>query len=151
MADEDIDFKLPARSINNFRKYFIEVSKIYAAICSLDIYQLKEDKSMVIGITMIKTAPNQEKVGFDVLRDIKGVREIYNLFGEFDLFLILEALDRAGLNLLLGEIQDQKYVLDTWPLLVSREESLPEVEMAFSHMEEIAMSEPSLTIFSETI
>ena len=44
------------------------------------------------------------------------------------------------MNLLLEEIQDQKYVLDTWPLLVSREESLPEVEMAFSHMEEIAMS-----------
>jgi predicted S18 family serine protease len=48
VADEDIDFKLPARSINDFRKYFIEVSKIYAAICSLDIYQLKEDKSMEI-------------------------------------------------------------------------------------------------------
>ena len=95
---------------------------------------------MVIGITMIKTAPNQEKVGFDVLRDIKGVREIYNLFGEFDLFLILEALDRAGLYLLLEEIQDQKYVLDTWPLLVSIEESLPEVKIAFSHLGEIAVN-----------
>jgi hypothetical protein len=138
--NKEIDSEPPARSMKYFRKKFIEVSKIYAAIYSLKIYQFKEDKSMVIGITMIKTAPNQEKAGFDVLREIKGVREIYNLFGEFDLFLILEALDRAGLNLLLEEIQDQKYVLDTWPLLVSSEESLPEVKMAFSHMGEIAMS-----------
>ena len=140
MADEDIDFKLPARNVKDFRKNFIEVREIYATICCLKIYQLKEDKSMVIGITMIKTAPNQEKAGFDVLREIKGVREIYNLFGEFDLFLILEALDRAGLNLLLEEIQDQKYVLDTWPLLVSMEESLPEVKIAFSHLGEIAVN-----------
>lgn len=95
---------------------------------------------MVIGITMIKTAPNQEKAGFDVLREINGVKEIYNLFGEFDLFLILEALDRAGLNLLLEKIQDQKYVMDTWPLLVSREESLPEVKIAFSHLREVAVN-----------
>jgi len=42
---------------------------------------------MVIGITMIKTAPDQEKAGFDALRETEGVKEIYNLFGEFDLFL----------------------------------------------------------------
>ena len=57
---------------------------------------------MVIGITMIKTAPDQEKAGFDALRETEGVKEIYNLFGEFDLFLILEALDRARLNLAPG-------------------------------------------------
>ena len=95
---------------------------------------------MVIGITMIKTAPDEEKAGFDALKETEGVKEIYNLFGEFDLFLILEALDRAGLNLLLEEIRDQKYVLDTWPLLVSIEESLPEVKIAFSHLGEIAVN-----------
>lgn len=95
---------------------------------------------MVIGITMIKTAPDEEKAGFDALRKTEGVKEIYNLFGEFDLFLILEALDRARLNLLLEEIRDQRYVLDTWPLLVSREESLPDSKMAFSKGREMALS-----------
>jgi len=95
---------------------------------------------MVIGITMIKTAPDEEKAGFDALRETKGVKEIYNLFGEFDLFLILEALDRARLNLLLEEIRDRRYVLDTWPLLVSREESLPDGKMAFSKGREMALS-----------
>jgi len=97
-------------------------------------------KSMVIGITMIKTAPDQEKAGFDALRETKGVKEIYNLFGEFDLFLVLEALDRARLNLLLEEIRDRRYVLDTWPLLVSREDSLPDIKMAFSQGREMVLS-----------
>lgn len=95
---------------------------------------------MVIGITMIKTAPDEEKAGFDALRETKRVKEIYNLFGEFDLFLILEALDRARLNLLLEEIRDRRYVMDTWPLLVSWEESLPDVKMAFSKGREMTLS-----------
>jgi hypothetical protein len=95
---------------------------------------------MVIGITMIKTVPDQEKAGFDALRETKGVKEIYNLFGEFDLFLILEALDRARLDLLVEEIRNQRYVLDTWPLLVSTEESLPDVKMALSLGREMAVS-----------
>lgn len=106
---------------------------------------------MVIGITMIKTAPDEEKAGFDALRETKGVKEIYNLFGEFDLFLILEALDRARLNLLLEEIRDRRYVLDTWPLLVSREESLPDVKRAFSQGREMALIQPLSPFLSETL
>jgi len=60
---------------------------------------------MVIGITMIKIVPDHEKAGYDALREIEGVKEIYHLFGEFDLFLILEALDRAKLDQLLEEIR----------------------------------------------
>ena len=95
---------------------------------------------MVIGITMIKTAPDQVKAGFDALRETEGVKEIYNLFGEFDLFLILEVLDRARLNLLLEEICNQRYVLDTKLFLVSIEERLPDVEIAFSQGREKAVS-----------
>ena len=94
---------------------------------------------MVIGITMIKTGPDQEKAGFDALSKTEGVKEIYNLIGEFDLFLILEALDRAKLNLLQEEISNQRYVLDAWPLLVSIEESLPDFRMAFPQGREMAV------------
>lgn len=51
---------------------------------------------MVIGITMIKIVPGHEKASYDALREIEGLKTIYNLFGEFDFFLILEALDRTG-------------------------------------------------------
>jgi hypothetical protein len=106
----------------------------------LKIFQLNGGKSMVIGITMIKTTPGQEKASFDALRETEGVKKIYNLFGEFDFFLILEALDRGRLNQLLEEIHNHRYVLDIWPLLVSKEESLPDVKMAFSLGREMAVS-----------
>ena len=97
---------------------------------------------MVIGITMIKIVPDHEKAGYDALREIEGVKEIYHLFGEFDLFLILEALDRAKLDQLLEEIRIQRYVLDTWSLLVSEEGPgiYSDIGMAFSKVGELATS-----------
>ena len=97
---------------------------------------------MVIGITMIKIVPDHEKAGYDALREIEGVKEIYHLFGEFDLFLILEALDRAKLDQLLEEIRIQRYVLDTWSLLVSEEGPgiHSDIGMAFSKVGELATS-----------
>jgi DNA-binding Lrp family transcriptional regulator len=97
---------------------------------------------MVIGITMIKIVPDHEKAGYDALREIEGVKEIYHLFGEFDLFLILEALDRAKLDQLLEEIRIQRCVLDTWSLLVSEEAPgiHPDIGMAFSQAGELATS-----------
>jgi hypothetical protein len=97
---------------------------------------------MVIGITMIKIVPDHEKAGYDALSEIEGVKEIYHLFGEFDLFLILEALDRAKLDQLLEEIRIQRYVLDTWSLLVSEEGPgiYSDIGMAFSKVGELATS-----------
>lgn len=97
---------------------------------------------MIIGITMIKIVPDHEKAGYDALSEIEGVKEIYHLFGEFDLFLILEALDRAKLDQLLEEIRIQRYVLDTWSLLVSEEGPgiYSDIGMAFSKVGELATS-----------
>jgi hypothetical protein len=98
---------------------------------------------MVIGITMIKIVPGNEKASYDALRDIEGVKEIYHLFGEFDFFLILEALDRTRLSLLLEEIRIQRYVFDTWSLLVSKEGRqaiYPDIGLAFSQVGELAIS-----------
>ncbi len=98
---------------------------------------------MVIGITMIKIVPDHEKASYDALRETRGVREIYHLFGEFDFFLVLEAQDRTGLSQLLKEIRTQKYVFDTWSLLVSKEgqpDAHPSVGILFSGKGEMAVS-----------
>ncbi|MFB3766435.1 MAG: Lrp/AsnC family transcriptional regulator [Methanotrichaceae archaeon] len=87
---------------------------------------------MVIGITMLKVVPGKEKVCYDALRHAIGIKEIYHLFGEFDFFLILEALDKKELVLLLDDIRDRNYVLDAWSLLVSENESPPNIGQSFS-------------------
>jgi len=98
---------------------------------------------MVIGITMIKIVPGHEKASYDSLRGTEGVKEIYHLFGEYDFFLILEAADLTGLFDLLEEVRSDRYVLDAWSLLVSREYDNavhPGIGMTFSSAGELAIS-----------
>jgi hypothetical protein len=96
---------------------------------------------MVIGITMIKIAPDHEKASYGALRDIDGVKDIYHLFGEFDFFLILEALDLARLSHIMEDIRIQQYVLDTWPLLISKDgRHSVHSDMAFSQIGELVAS-----------
>jgi len=99
---------------------------------ALENVQLVEINQMVIGITMLKVMPGQEKACYDALRHAAGMKEIYHLFGEFDFFLILEAADKKDLILLLEDIRARKHVLGTWSLLVSDYESHPTAGRSFS-------------------
>ncbi|MFB3763958.1 MAG: hypothetical protein ACE14P_01775 [Methanotrichaceae archaeon] len=87
---------------------------------------------MVIGITMLKVVPGREIACYDTLRHLVGIKKVYHLFGEFDFFLILDAVDKKELVLLLEDIRGQKYVLDTWSLLVSDYENHPTAGQSFS-------------------
>jgi DNA-binding Lrp family transcriptional regulator len=95
---------------------------------------------MVIGITMVKVLPEQEKAAYHALREMDGIKEVYHLFGEFDFFVIMNAESKSRLNHLLEAIRDRREVIETWPLLISKDESIPEVEIAFSQMEVLAIS-----------
>ena len=53
---------------------------------------------MVIGVTMVKVIPDHEKEVYNALRERDGIKEVYNLFGEYDLFVILEAQRQAELG-----------------------------------------------------
>ena len=95
---------------------------------------------MVIGVTMVKVIPDHEKEVYNALRERDGIKEVYNLFGEYDLFVILEAQHQAELGHTIKEIRGLSYVLDTWPLLVSRDKSLSQVEVAYQQAEKLAAS-----------
>jgi hypothetical protein len=95
---------------------------------------------MVIGVTMVKVIPDHEKEIYITLLERDDIKEVYNLFGEYDLFVILEAQHQAELRRVVKEIRGISYVLDTWPLLVSRDKSLSLDEVAHSTAEELAAS-----------
>lgn len=89
---------------------------------------------MVIGITMVKVVPGREKTVYHALREIEGIKEVYHLFGEFDFFVIMETGSKAMLTYLLERIRDLGEVTETWPLLISRDESLSEIATISSQM-----------------
>ena len=83
---------------------------------------------MVLGITMIKALPGSEKGAYHALKEVTGIRTLYNLFGEYDFFVIVEARDRADLDHALDSIRDIGDISEVWPVLVSADDRLPKRE-----------------------
>jgi DNA-binding Lrp family transcriptional regulator len=66
---------------------------------------------MVISIAMVKVLPGQERSTYCSFRRKKGILDIYHVFGEYDLFLIMQAESLAKLNGLMEDIQESHHVI----------------------------------------
>jgi hypothetical protein len=93
---------------------------------------------MVIGVTMVKIIPDHENEIYNALRKRNDIAEVYNLFGEYDLLVILEGQQQADLRHTIKEIRGLSYVMDTWPLLISGDRRLSQVEVAYSKAKQAA-------------
>ena len=60
---------------------------------------------MVIGITMVKVMPGQERLVYFSLKGKDGVLDVYHIFGEYDFFVVLQAECLIKLKELMEDIQ----------------------------------------------
>ncbi len=68
---------------------------------------------MVIGVTMVNVSPGREKDVYMSIKDMKNVREIYHVFGEFDFVVIIQANSLSELNSTVDEIRSVEGVTRT--------------------------------------
>ncbi|MCX8207357.1 Lrp/AsnC ligand binding domain-containing protein [Methanothrix sp.] len=68
---------------------------------------------MVIGVTMVKVVPGQEKPVYSALRQIDGIKNVYHVFGEFDFVVIIEVDGLSMLNRLVDTIREIENVTAT--------------------------------------
>jgi DNA-binding Lrp family transcriptional regulator len=61
---------------------------------------------MVIGVTMVKVVPGQEKTVYNALLEIDGIKDVYHVFGEFDFVVIIEVEGLSMLNKLVDVIRE---------------------------------------------
>jgi DNA-binding Lrp family transcriptional regulator len=61
---------------------------------------------MVIGVTMVKVVPGQEKAVYSSLQSIDGIKDVYHVFGEFDFVVIIEVEGLSMLNRLVDVIRE---------------------------------------------
>ncbi|MBN1323054.1 MAG: Lrp/AsnC ligand binding domain-containing protein [Methanotrichaceae archaeon] len=61
---------------------------------------------MVIGVTMVKVVPGQEKTVYNALRSIGGIKDVYHVFGEYDFVVIIEVDGLSTLNRLVDTIRE---------------------------------------------
>jgi len=68
---------------------------------------------LVIGVTLVNVVPGQEKVAYNGLLKIKGIKDIYHVFGEFDFVVISNVDGLSALNKLVDTIRENENVTST--------------------------------------
>ena len=64
--------------------------------------KLNEDRHAgVAAIVLIKAVPGQEKEVFRALKEVNGVKSLYHIFGDHDVFMVLQSTGIASLERIL--------------------------------------------------
>jgi uncharacterized protein with GYD domain len=61
----------------------------------------------------VTVVPGQEKAAYDELRKIKGIKDVYHVFGEFDFVVISDVEGLSALNKLVDMIRESGNVTKT--------------------------------------
>jgi len=73
---------------------------------------------MVIGITMVKVMPGEERTVYCSLKGKDGILDVYHIFGEYDFFVVLQAERLVKLKELIEDIQETHNVILARTILV---------------------------------
>ncbi len=68
---------------------------------------------LVIGVTLVNVVPGQEKVSYNELVKIKGIKDVYHVFGEYDFVVISNVEGLSALNKLVDTIRESENVTAT--------------------------------------
>jgi len=93
---------------------------------------------MVFGMTMIKVKPSKDSIAYQTIQSIKGVKEIYRIFGEYSFFLIMDAYRQRDLDKIVDEIRMTGDVVEIRPVLITADSELAGLRL--SESDESALS-----------
>ena len=68
---------------------------------------------MVIGVTLVTVVPGQEKTAYSELVKIKGIKDVYHVFGEYDFVVISNVEGLSALNKLVDTIRESENITAT--------------------------------------
>ena len=88
----------------------------------------------MIGITMLKIMRGHDTEVYRFLKDMKYVKEVYCILGEFPLFVIIQAEDQFTLNRLIDTIKEIPNVTGIWHILVSNDDNPSRARMRLSEI-----------------
>jgi DNA-binding Lrp family transcriptional regulator len=70
----------------------------------------EDDHVTVAAVCLIKAVPGQERAVFRSLKEVSGVKSLYHIFGDHDLFMILETKGVDPLRRTLNYIKEMPSV-----------------------------------------
>lgn len=74
---------------------------------------------MVLAFSLIKATPDREKAVYRAIKEVDGVKNLYHIFGDHDLLLILEAESSSQLRDILDNMEKIRFVIDVKTILVA--------------------------------
>ncbi len=81
---------------------------------------------MVIGVTMVKVVPGQERSVYCALKRRDGIMDVYHVFGEYDFFVVLQAEGLGELDEIMEDIKEAHDVILARTILVGWDSGLRE-------------------------
>lgn len=81
---------------------------------------------MVIGVTMVKVIPGQERSVYCALKRRDGIMDVYHVFGEYDFFVVLQAGGLGELDEIMEDIKEAHDVILARTILVGWDSGLQE-------------------------
>jgi hypothetical protein len=70
---------------------------------------------------MIKVLNGQEKESYSCIKNRNGVKDVFPILGEYNLFVIMQAKDKTQLYSDFDEIKQRPEVVSIWNILISKE------------------------------
>ena len=67
----------------------------------------------MIGVTRVNVVPGQEKAAYNELMKIKGIKDVYHVFGQYDFVVISNVDGLSALNKLVDAIRESENVTAT--------------------------------------
>ena len=86
---------------------------------------------------MLKVNRGHEIEVYYALKKMNGIKEIYQILGEYSIFVIIQAKDQPSLDHLIEDIRNTSEVTDFWRILVSNDD-MCEAEITVSERCELA-------------
>ena len=68
---------------------------------------------MTIGVIFVNVVPGTEKVAYGELIKIRGIKDMYHVFGEFDFIIISDVGGLSELNRLVDTVRENENVITT--------------------------------------
>ncbi len=81
---------------------------------------------MVIGVTMVKVVPGQERSVYCALKRRDGIMDVYHVFGKYDFFVVLQAEGLSELDEIMEDIKGAHDVILARTILVGWDSGLQE-------------------------
>lgn len=70
---------------------------------------------------MVKLLQGCEKEAFNAIKNIKGVKDLYPILGEYGLFVVVKAENISLLYSIVNTIKELPEVASNWHLLISKD------------------------------